>query len=68
MWRLLLFIGLCVALPARAAEPPTKGHLFVIGGGKTDDAVLKRALALAGGAQAPLAILPQASELPDSGS
>jgi cyanophycinase len=65
--RVLLFIVSCLAVCAGAAEPVARGHLFVIGGGKVQDTVLKRALTLAGGPQAPIAILPQASELPDTG-
>src|SRR4051812_10988501 len=68
MWRLLLLPTVfCAVSLAAAVDPPAKGHLLVVGGGKIDDAVLKRALEMAGGPQAPIAILPQASEVPDAG-
>ncbi len=51
---------------AWAAEPP-KGHLVVVGGGTTDAAITQRTLALAGGLTAKVVILPQASDLKDSG-
>jgi cyanophycinase len=67
MEKLLLSIALAALLPVGAAGAPPKGHLVVVGGGKTDDAVLKLALELAGGTDAPIAILPHASSLPDTG-
>jgi cyanophycinase len=67
MFRTLLLTCLCASLPAQAEDTPPKGHLVVVGGGNVEDAVLKRALELAGGAQASIVILPQASELPESG-
>jgi len=54
----------------RHAPPPplaVSGHLMVVGGGGTTPAMLARMLELAGGAQANIAIFPQASELPDRG-
>jgi cyanophycinase len=68
--RLLLALSFAFLLPevlAAAAEEP-RGHLVVAGGGKMESVVFQRALALAGGVRAVVAILPQASELPDTGA
>ena len=65
----LLSLGLALFLTApltSAAENP-RGHLVVVGGGATDHRIVERALALAGGVTAQVAILPQASALPDAG-
>src|SRR5947209_8394091 len=43
------------------------GPLVVVGGGDTNDAVVTRTLALAGGRNAIVAVLPQSSELADAG-
>jgi cyanophycinase len=65
---LLLFIALAVpARPTLAAGASSMGHLVVVGGGAIPDEVLARAVALAGGASASVAIFPQASELADTG-
>jgi cyanophycinase len=70
-----------IALPAAlaalllAAGPPTrvqaqprpKGHLVAVGGGGVPDAVMKRAIELAGGPAAPIVVFPQASELAETG-
>lgn len=58
-------LGVTGALVAAPAEP--KGHLVVVGGGGVPDAILKRALELAGGSSAKLVVFPQASELADTG-
>jgi cyanophycinase len=57
---------LAVTVPTQA-QPAPKGRLIVVGGGGVPDAVLKRALELAGGPAAPIVIFPQASELADTG-
>lgn len=67
MLRILLLTCLCAALPIQGEDSPPKGRLVVVGGGKIEDAVLKRALELAGGPEATIAILPHASESPDAG-
>jgi cyanophycinase len=67
MAKLLLLTALCALLPFHATAAPGTGPLVVVGGGKADDTVLRRALELAGGKDAPIAILPQASSLPDTG-
>ncbi len=65
----LLVIALAVlSLPVIGAETETKGHLVVVGGGAIPDEVLERAVALAGGKSASVAIFPQASELPETGA
>jgi len=50
---------LALGAPARAQSPP-KGHLIAVGGGGVPDAILKRALELAGGPSAPIVVFPQA--------
>ncbi len=66
----LVAIGFVLAVPlgmrAQNAALP-KGHLVVIGGGTIPDEVRARTLALAGGAKAVVVVLPQASELPETG-
>lgn len=44
------------------------GPLIVVGGGGTTPAILAKALGVAGGRDARVAVLPQASELPDTGT
>jgi len=44
-----------------------KGHLVIVGGGGTPEAVAARAIELAGGAHARGLILPQASQRPEAG-
>jgi cyanophycinase len=44
------------------------GPLIVVGGGGTTPAILAKALGVAGGGDARVAVLPQASELPDTGT
>jgi cyanophycinase len=66
----LLVAGLTlagVAAAAAQAPPAPKGHLVVVGGGGVPDVVQQRALQLAGGPTAPVVVLPQASELADTG-
>lgn len=62
MRRLLLLL----LLPALAAAGP--GPLLLIGGGSRPAPVLRRFLELAGGADAPVVVLPTASSLPDAGA
>jgi cyanophycinase len=52
------------AVPIAQAAP---GPLIVVGGGGTTPAIVAKALALAGGHEARVAVLPQASELPETG-
>ena len=59
---LVLLTGSTV--PAAQALP---GPLIVVGGGGTTPAIVAKALALAGGHEARVAVLPQASELPETG-
>lgn len=49
------------------AQRAGPGHLVVIGGGTIPDDVRARTLALAGGDKAIVVVLPQASELPETG-
>jgi cyanophycinase len=52
------------AASAHAAGP---GAVVAVGGGGTTDAIVKKVIALAGGADAVVAVLPQASAEPDAG-
>lgn len=61
----LVAVAAASATAAPGAEP--KGHLVVVGGGGVPDVILQRAISLAGGPAAPIVVLPQASELPDTG-
>ena len=47
---------------------PTRGTLIPIGGKLSDDAILQRFIALAGGAAARIAVIPTASSEPDMGA
>jgi len=75
----LSFLGLALALsacastphPPQAPEPPPParpaGHLVIVGGGGTPDAVAARAFELAGGVSARAVVLPQASSRAEAG-
>jgi len=52
---------LSLDLPGTQEPSGPAGHLVVVGGGGTPEDVVRRALALAGGAQARVIVLPQAS-------
>jgi len=56
------------ALAAAQPAPAPKGTLVIVGGGDIPQEIVTRALALAGGASASVAVLPQASELADAGA
>jgi cyanophycinase len=62
----LVIACLCTLVPL--AAQPARGPLIVVGGGGTPPAILSKALAVAGGRDARVAVLPQASELPDTGT
>ncbi len=64
-WR-ILFVSLAAFALAPSAAPP-KGHLVIAGGGGVSDTVAARAIALSGGPSAIVAVLPQASELKETG-
>ncbi len=51
---------------AQIANSP-KGHLVIIGGGNIADDMRSRVLQIAGGPKAVVVVLPQASELPETG-
>lgn len=63
---LVLLLAACVAPPDAATPRP--GALLAVGGGELPLAVAARALELAGGPEARLLILPQASERPEAGA
>ncbi len=61
-----LIIAATLGVQAQPAPRP-KGHLVVIGGGTIPDDVRARVLGLSGGSKASVVVLPQASELPETG-
>lgn len=63
----LAMAGLFASTTVFAQPPAPMGHLVVVGGGGVPDVILQRAIALAGGPAAPIVVLPQASELADTG-
>jgi cyanophycinase len=64
----VVVLACALAIPVIAqAQPAPKGHLVVIGGGTIPDDVRARTLALAGGDKAIVVVLPQASEVPETG-
>jgi cyanophycinase len=72
MRRLALAVALSatvgpVALATAQPAPDPKGILVIVGGGEIPPEILARTLALAGGPSASIAILPQASELAETG-
>ncbi len=65
-WRILIATAAVLSLSPRTAPP--KGHLVIVGGGGVPDAVAARAIALSGGPSSAVAVLPQASELKETGA
>ncbi|MGK2857249.1 MAG: cyanophycinase [Thermoanaerobaculia bacterium] len=61
------FAYLLLAFVAAAEHAPLRGHLVLIGGGKRPPEAMKKFVDLAGGPDAPIVIVPTASELPDTG-
>lgn len=57
----------CVSLHRGASKPVAKGWLCIVGGGGTQDVMYERMLQAAGGKDASVVVLPQASELADTG-
>jgi cyanophycinase len=64
---LVAFVALPVAALAGLA-PPGRGHLLLTGGGGEPDAMWTLFFELAGGKDAPIVVLPTASERPEAGS
>jgi len=62
----LVGLALVGGLPALAAAPPPQGNLLLNGGGGLPDGYWSRFLELAGGAEAPIVVLPTASERPEA--
>lgn len=63
----LLFLTLLAGLEAPAPAQTAAGPLVVVGGGPTVADITTRTLALAGGSNARVVVLPQSSALPDAG-
>ncbi len=65
----LVVVGLALrGTSLLALEPPARGHLLLNGGGGESDSYWRKFLELAGGAAAPIVILPTASERPEAGA
>lgn len=68
---LLILVPIAIAAPNRPVEAQAavaKGRLLAVGGGGTTDAIVARALELAGGPKTRMLIVPQASGAEDAGS
>jgi len=68
---LLILVPLTPVAGDRPSEAPTqaaKGRLLAVGGGGTTDAIVARALELAGGPKSRMLIVPQASGSEDAGA
>lgn len=62
LWLLLVLLGI-----APGVEAGDGGHLFIIGGGRRDELVMKEFISLAGGGdRAVIAVLPMASSIPET--
>jgi cyanophycinase len=64
----IALLSALTAVPAIAfaAEPPTHGHLMLIGGGEKPRAAMEKFVELAGGKNAPIVVIPTASEEADT--
>lgn len=68
---LLILVPIAFAAPDRPVDsqaPAAKGRLLAVGGGGTTDAIVARALELAGGPKSRMLIVPQASGSEDAGA
>jgi cyanophycinase len=59
-----IFTLLFIVLISLSASPGDKGYLVIIGGGKRTDSIMKKIISLAGGDEARIAIIPNASSEP----
>src|SRR5262245_49058985 len=60
-------LALAAPLSAQPVVGPAKGSLLVVGGGRLDQAIIKRFIDLAGGHDAPIVAIPTAEEGEDFG-
>lgn len=63
---LRIAVLLSFAASALAAGTPARGHLMLIGGGEKPRAAMEKLIELAGGKDAPIVVIPTASEEPDT--
>lgn len=63
----ILALSFAGALPDAPPASVPKGHLVVVGGGGTTDAIVQKAIELAGGKGARMVVLAQASSRPEAG-
>ena len=67
-WAVLLLLGCGRGTPPEAlAEQSRQGPLVIVGGGVMPEGILERTLALAGGPEAKVVVLPQASSSKKAG-
>jgi cyanophycinase len=62
--RLVLLVS--AATSALGLDAPSRGHLMLIGGGDKPRAAMEKFVELAGGKNAPIVVVPTASEAPDT--
>ena len=65
--RIIIFlplISLISSCSADSGEPSNRGHLVIIGGGERPDYMMEKIVELAGGSQAHILIVPNASSDP----
>ena len=63
---LALLLTACATAGDAPARPTPAGHLVLIGGGKKPDIVMRKFIELAGGENAPIVVIPTASEAEDT--
>lgn len=63
---LRLLTAASLALSALAADGPQRGHLILIGGGEKPRAAMEKFVELAGGKDAPIVVIPTASQEADT--
>jgi len=63
-----LAVGLVLAVAAPLLAAPTGGHLVLIGGGDRPPEIMRLFVTLAGGPEAPIVLIPTASEDPAAGA
>jgi len=61
-----LVVVALLAVSALAADTPQRGHLMLIGGGEKPRAAMEKFVELAGGKDAPIVVIPTASQEPDT--
>jgi cyanophycinase len=60
-------VAFLIACAAWAGQPAARGHLVLVGGGDKPPEAMRKFVELAGGPEAPIAVIPTASEEADTG-